>query len=137
MKNLFFLSLVLVFLFSSCNNKQHVKSDKKNSTTNTNTTTIERVPDSLLFIGIWQRSNKKLWMEFKSNGVFNYGRQNTIIDSNRHWHIDTAKNAVYIDFSKGAKYIKYTVNNRTLQLNIEERGKIIELLRIGVRPDKQ
>jgi len=137
MKNLFFLSLVLVFLFLSCNNKQHVKSDEKNSTTNTNTTTIERVPDSLLFIGIWLRSNKKLWMEFKSNGVFNYGRQNTIIDSNRHWHIDTAKNAVYIDFSKGAKYIKYTVNNRTLQLNIEERGKIIELLRIGVRPDKQ
>jgi len=133
------IALAISLLLVSCNNKSQKNSTDENVISDTKTKVDEEVvkPDSILIIGIWQRQNKKMWMEFKSDGTFNFGKEKQLLDENRHWRIDYEKNKLYIDFSKGAKYIEYKVNNKVLQINMQEKGKTVELYRIGIRPDHQ
>lgn len=132
----FILGLAFVLLYS-CGKKEQEKAKTKSSDETAVQPEKQRPPDSVLLIGIWQRTSKKLWIEFKPDGTFDIGKEKMVKDSNRHWHIDAEKKSLYLDFSNGAKYVPYVVNNSRLQLDFKDMGKLIDLIRIGVRPDKQ
>jgi len=136
MKKLLVITLISSFFFVSCNKKsEEIKSESKTGVPAVSE--AQRPPDSVLILGIWQRTNKKMWMEFRSDGTFDIGKDKIVKDSNRHWHIDTAKKALFLDFSNGAKFIPYNVNNSRLHLDFKDRGKQIDMVRIGVSPDVQ
>jgi|GEM_PF-1906828 len=140
MKSFSLVFLMILFsVFFSCkkNNETNKKNNVVSESENPQNIIEATKPDSLLIIGIWQRTNKKMWLEFKGDGTFNFGKEHSLLDSNRSWKIDNAKKKLYIDFSKGAKYLDYSVNNKILQITMQEKGKNVDFYRIAIRPDLQ
>ena len=86
-------------------------------------------------VGTWQGASGKIWFDFKNDGTYQMGKNDSLLVDNKAWTVDENTSRLRLITRKDkVQYVEYSFDGEQLLLKLGKKQKIHKLHRIKTKP---